>query len=159
LLSDELTLISLEDAGATPVPRPVSLKNASIDVIRCFSPEAVISPVTHDTTKGTVAHMKPPVDSIERSTEPAVPAWLIFPKYVPNASVRLDRETRGRAFMRIARNSFNYSVLGVAGFKTLTRLIDRCDCYDFSYGNLEQAVGVFDSLQPPAETNLTRVTV
>jgi HprK-related kinase A len=159
LLSDELTLISLDDACVTPVPRPISLKNASIDVMRCFSPGTVIGPVTHDTTKGTVAHMKPPVDSIERSTEPAVPAWIIFPKYVPNAPVRLHRETRGRAFMRIARNSFNYSVLGASGFKTLTQLIDRCDCYDFSYGDLDQAVAVFDSLEPPTEVTLTRARV
>lgn len=159
LLSDELTLISLDDVGVIPLPRPISLKNASIEVMRCFSPEAVIGPVTHDTTKGSVAHMKPPVDSIERSGEPAVPAWIIFPKYVPKASAQLEQETRGRAFMRIARNSFNYSTLGVSGFKTLTQLIDRCDCYDFSYGSLDEAVAIFDSLEPPAEATLTRARV
>jgi len=42
LLSDEMTLVSLADGLIYPVPRPVSLKNQSLDVIKQFSPDALI---------------------------------------------------------------------------------------------------------------------
>ncbi|HEY1148709.1 MAG TPA: HprK-related kinase A, partial [Pseudoduganella sp.] len=81
LLSDELTLLDLDDISVVPNPRPVSLKNQSIDVIRRYVPDAVLSPAVRDTVKGTVAHMRAPAASVARSHEPALPAWVIFPKY------------------------------------------------------------------------------
>ena len=38
LLSDEMTLLSTSDGQIYPVPRPISLKNESIDVIQKLSP-------------------------------------------------------------------------------------------------------------------------
>ena len=40
LLSDEITLIDRDDGLIVPLARPVSLKNASIDVVRAFSSDA-----------------------------------------------------------------------------------------------------------------------
>jgi len=74
LLSDELTLIDRRTGLLHALPRPVSLKNQSIDVIREFSPEAFINRVSHDTAKGSVAHMRPPRDSVCASTNPLAPA-------------------------------------------------------------------------------------
>src|SRR5262245_4807368 len=81
LLSDELTLIDPADGMAVPMSRPVSLKNESIDVVRDFVPEAVIGPIARDTIKGSVAHLKPPADSVNRVGERARPRWVIFPKF------------------------------------------------------------------------------
>jgi len=69
LLSDELTLIDRKTGLIQPLPRPVSLKNQSIDVIRQFDPEVFINRASHDTIKGTVAHMRPPRDSVLRQHE------------------------------------------------------------------------------------------
>ena len=52
LLSDELALISLTDTSITPLGRPISLKNQSIDVIKEYVPGAIFNRVTHDTSKG-----------------------------------------------------------------------------------------------------------
>lgn len=49
LLSDELTLINRKTGLIQPLPRPVSLKNQSIEVIRQFDPEAYINRASHDT--------------------------------------------------------------------------------------------------------------
>ena len=43
LLSDELTLIERETGLIVPLPRPISLKNNSIRVIKSFAPGAVCS--------------------------------------------------------------------------------------------------------------------
>jgi HprK-related kinase A len=149
LLSDELTLVRISDGKIVPVPRPVSLKNESIDVIERFVPEAVLSRKVSDTLKGTVAHMKPSFDSVARASEVAQPAWIIFPRYERGAKTRLEPVPRSRAFMRVADNSFSYSELGLKGFETMARLIDGVQICDFTYSVLDEAIEAFAALKPP----------
>ncbi|TCV84158.1 HprK-related kinase A [Sulfurirhabdus autotrophica] len=150
LLSDELTLISKAGGALVPLCRPVSLKNQSIQVIRNFEPTAVLSRAVRDTVKGTVAHMKPPATSVAQSQLTAMPAWIVFPKYQAGAETQLAMQPKSRAFMQMIENAFNYSLLGAQGFHMMTDLIDRCDCYDFTYSNLDEAIAVFADLTPPA---------
>jgi len=150
LLSDELTLISKAGNALVPLCRPVSLKNESIQVIRKFEPGVVLGREVRDTMKGTVAHMKPPAGSVAQSHVSARPAWVIFPKYQAGASTRLEPLPKARAFMRMVENAFNYSLLGPQGFQTMANLIDACDCYEFTYSNLDEAVAVFAGLKLPA---------
>jgi HprK-related kinase A len=149
LLSDELTLVRLADGLIEPLPRPVSLKNASIDIIRAYAPHAVISRPVHATNKGTVAHVKPPAASVARAGDSARAAWIIFPTYVAGADARLDALAPARTFMQVAENAFNYSVLGHAGFDAMARLIGASAGYRFSYSRLDDAVDVFARLAPP----------
>jgi HprK-related kinase A len=146
LLSDELTLVRLDDGQLQPVPRPVSLKNGSIGVIREFAPGAIFSPAVEDTAKGTIAHLKAPRDSVRRALDTARPGWIIFPRYVAGADLRLEPIAPARTFMRVAENAFNYSVLGRAGFSALGDLTDAAPGYDFSYGRLDEALALFDQL-------------
>ncbi|WP_268237273.1 HprK-related kinase A [Undibacterium terreum] len=151
LLSDELTLIRLADGEIIPLPRPVSLKNASIDIVQQYVPSAVLSPKVYDTLKGTVALMKPPADSLARIAETVKPAWIIFPKYEAGAATRLEAIPQSRAFMRVADNAFNYSLLGARGFEALAGLIDKSTAFDFNYSSLDEAIETFASLQTPAQ--------
>src|SRR5262249_42615700 len=106
LLSDELTLIRLDDGMAVPIARPVSLKNESIRVIHQFVLDAVIGPVSADTVKGSVAHLKPPASSVEQANLPSRPHWVIFPKYQAGSSVSLVSAPKPNALLRLADNSF-----------------------------------------------------
>jgi hypothetical protein len=146
LLSDELTLISLADRSITPLGRPVSLKNQSLDVIRKFSPETVMNQVTHDTSKGSVSHMKVPTEHVRRLGESAQPRWVIFPKYAPGMRAELTARSKANSMLELGRNSFNYTVHGLSGFEMLADVITASDCYDFQYSNLDEAVTVFDQL-------------
>ena len=146
LLSDELALVSLHDGRLSALARPVSLKNRSLDVMRRFEPSVVFSAETQDTSKGTVAHMKVPRDQLRRMDEPALPAWVVFPRYVADAPPKLTPHDKADAMIELGRNSFNYSVLGRAGFDALAGLVTACDCFDFSYGHLDDAIAVFDRL-------------
>ena len=146
LLSDEMTLAGLASGMVEPFPRPVSLKNQSIDVIAAFAADAVIGEVVRDTSKGTVAHMRPPHESIERAREPARPAAIVFPKYEAGAATELSPVSEGYAFMDVAGNCFNYHVLGREGFEYLQGLIDACDCYSLKYQHLDEAVQVLGEL-------------
>lgn len=146
LLSDELALISLLDASITPLGRPISLKNQSIEVIRSFVPGAVFSRVVHDTSKGSVSLLKVPVEHLQRIHETAKPRWIIFPKYVADSPAQLVPRSKANSMLELGRNSFNYMVLGRVGFEVLSKVIDASDCYDFQYSQLDDAVGVFDEL-------------
>jgi HprK-related kinase A len=150
LLSDELALIDPATGDILPLPRPVSLKNASIEVIRQFFPGAVLGPTVHDTLKGSVAHMTPPSDSVRRATEPARPRWIVLPRYEEGAAHRLEPLPRGRAFMQLVDSAFNYHLHGREGFEVLVRMIEACACYEFAYGNLADAVKVCEELAASA---------
>ncbi|SFU47401.1 HprK-related kinase A [Pseudoduganella namucuonensis] len=146
LLSDELTLIRLADGLVQPLPRPVSLKNASIDIMRAYLGKAELSPPVAGTGKGTVAHLLAPPASVARGAECARPGWVVFPRYQAGASSTLEALTKGQAFMQVASNSFNYSVLGARGFDALAGVIGAADCYRYTYSMLDEAVAAFDQL-------------
>ncbi|WJW74428.1 HprK-related kinase A [Thiohalobacter sp. IOR34] len=146
LLSDELTLLRLSDGRIDPVPRPVSLKNESIDVIRRFAPDCRLSEPCRDTLKGTVAHLQPPRDSVRRMAEPARPAFVVVPRYLEGAPARFQPRSRARTLLHLIDNAFNFALHGGTGFERAKALIDSVDCLDFGYGCLDEAVVAFDSL-------------
>jgi HprK-related kinase A len=146
LLSDELTLIDRKTGLIRALPRPVSLKNESIPLIRAFSPDAFINRASHDTAKGTVAHMRPPKVSVRRQHEPARPGWVIFPKWTAGATTELQPRSKAQTFMFLAQNAFNYSQIGAEGFRVGTALVEQAACYDFQYSRLDEAIAVFDRL-------------
>lgn len=146
LLSDELALISLDGETITPLGRPVSLKNESINVIREFVPSAVFNAITPDTTKGSVTHLKVPTEQLRRIEEKARPKWVIFPRYVAGSSPVLTPRSKANSMLELGRNSFNYMILGLHGFEALSKVVGSSDCYDFEYSHLDDAVAIFDDL-------------
>ncbi len=146
LLSDELALVRIGDGSLVPLPRPISLKNASIPVMRRFQPHIVMTSPVSDTVKGTVAHVKAPTDSVVRSLEPATPGWVIFPQYQTGAPATLEPMPKSRAFMEVAKSAFNYSLHGRDGFETLAQVIQASQCFRFTYGELNDAIETFGAL-------------
>ena len=147
LLSDELALVELDGRRVVPIPRPISLKNRSIDTIARFWPEATIGEIVPDTLKGSVAHVRPPAESVRRADEHPGPAWVVLPRYAENTPTELARLPKCDAFMRLVDSAFNYSVHGRAGFDALASLVEASDCYAFTYGGaLDEAIGVFERI-------------
>jgi HprK-related kinase A len=148
LLTDELAMVSLQqpDRRLTPLVRPVSLKNQSVEVLKRFQPSVVFNEVTHGTIKGSVTHMKLPQAHVERMHETALPRWLVFPRYVADAPAVLSPRSKADSAMELGRNAFNYLLLGLDGFNALTDVVEACECYDFSYSQLGEAVELFDGL-------------
>jgi HprK-related kinase A len=146
LLSDEIALVDRDDGRLVGLARPVSLKNASIDVIRGAFPHALVGPPALDTHKGTVAHLRPTPDSVARSLEKVSPRWVIFPRWRDGGRVQLTPHSRADAFLHTASHAFNYSTLGSLGFELNADLMDSCACFDFEYSRLEDAVRTFEEL-------------
>lgn len=146
LLSDEMGLLHRETGLLHALARPVSLKNGSIDLARGLLPGAVFSRPVRDTRKGTLALLAPPAASVRRRDEPAQPAQIVFPVWQAGAPLSLRPLGRAEAFLELAQNAFNYSILGTDGFAALGRMLDRCHCWRLSYGDIGEAVDVLDSL-------------
>ena len=146
LFSDELALVSIDDLSIVPVPRPISLKNESIEIIKNFVPDSVFGKVALDTHKGTVSHLKAPVDSVRRAAETGMPRWMILPRFMPSVKTDFEGISRSRMFMEVAQQSFNYHILGVTGFEVLSELMQRCECHLFNYSSLPEAIEKFESL-------------
>lgn len=158
LFSDELALIegAASDDRHTvrapyplqlvPFPRPVSLKNQSIDLIKKRHPQAQFGLSAHDTQKGTVAHMRAPDDAVDRAAETAPPALIVFPKWSPGAPLRVQPVGAGQAAMRLIDQSFNYAVLGQLGFSQLADLVQTAPAWELEYSSLDEAVEALDDL-------------
>lgn len=146
LLSDELALIDLADSRLWPLVRPVSLKNRSIDLIGGFAPDAVFSERTVDTHKGTVALMRPKPEDVLASGRPARAAWVVVPRWAANAAPDLRPRPRPDALIELSRNAFNLGPTSRQGFEALCRMLDDCNCHDFTYSRLEDAIATFEHL-------------
>ena len=146
LLSDELALLDLDSGLVYGMARPINLKNASIDVIRRFAPEAILTKPVPNTSKGTVALLRPPPDSVRRAREPAQPAWVILPKYEPNAEATMTPQAKAETFMLLAEQTFNYNIHGVRAFDGIGNLLDKADSFRFTYSSLDDASAAFDLL-------------
>lgn len=146
LFSDEFGLVRTDNGHLVPLPRPMPLKNRSIEVIRDFAPDAGLGPSFHGTRKGTVAHLDVPVSSVRHAEVAAPPGWLVFPRYRQGAPLRLDPIDKPQAFIKLANNSFNYQLLGLCGFRSVSRLVRDTDCYVLSYSNLDEAIVAMNRL-------------
>jgi HprK-related kinase A len=146
LLTDELALVVPATGSITPLARPISLKNESIQVIRRFAPEAVLGPPSEGTIKGTIALLKPPASAIGAIDQPALPRWIVFPKYQAGAALRHTPRSKAATFVELGESAMNYHILGELGFETMANLIDRCDIGDFVYSDLDEAVAFFTGI-------------
>lgn len=150
LLSDELALVEPGSGRILPLPRPISLKNASIEVVRAFAPGAAFGPVVRDTIKGSICHVRPPATAVALAQRPARPTWVVFPSYAAGASARLDALGRAEGFMRLLEQAFNIGDHGPEGFETLADLAESVRFFSFRYGQLDDAVAVFNDLATAA---------
>jgi HprK-related kinase A len=148
LLSDEFGLFDFTSRRLAPLPRPVALKNESIEVIRRFAPDAVLGPLFPKTRKGTVAHLRPPKASVQRMYETVPPTFIIFPRFSLNAALTLRTVPKSQAFLRLAHNSFNYEITGADGFRAVGEIVRASQCFELSYGDLDAALSKIDSIIP-----------
>lgn len=136
LLSDEMTVISLDTGWVHPFVRPICLKNNSISLVKTWFPDIVVSNIAKDTVKGDVAHVKPPKDSVDKILVPAKVKAIVLPKYSPDTELDIFTLTKCDAFEAISSNAFNEGMLGEAGFKAIRRLIESTDTVEIHYNNL-----------------------
>ncbi|MCA9249164.1 MAG: HprK-related kinase A, partial [Planctomycetales bacterium] len=140
LLSDEFALLSPASMQLSALARPISLKNESIDLISARKPNAVWGPPSVGERKGLIRHLRPERTWIDRVAEPATPAWLLLLDFQSAAAPQLKPVAKGAMMMQLIPHAFNYYMLGQRGFQALGELVDRCECFRFTYGDLDAGI-------------------
>jgi hypothetical protein len=146
LFSDEIAIIDPADGSLLPVPRPISVKNESIAIVRRLFGDGELSPVFAGMPKGDIAYLRPPASAVARARETAMPAFVVSPTFVAGLPIRSVPLRLTEAFKLIVDNSMNYSGTLRKGFDTVTRLVESCPAYGMSYGNLEDAIRFIEGL-------------
>ena len=146
LLSDEVCVMRPPSIDLIPVPRPIGLKEESINVIRAFEPGVIMGPPTPGTRKGTVAHIQVDEKSVAAGQTPAKPRLIVFPTWRAGAALSLEPYSKAQTLLRIAQDAFNFSVLGTQGFETLASLVDASDCYTLTYSSMDAAIEKLNEL-------------
>ena len=146
LLSDEVCVMRPPCIDLIPVPRPIGLKEESINVIRAFEPGVVMGPATPGTRKGTVAHIQVDAKSVAAGQVSAKPRLIVFPSYRAGVGLSLEPISKAQTLLRIAQDAFNFSVLGAQGFDNLAALVDASDCFALTYSSMDQAIEKLNEL-------------
>jgi HprK-related kinase A len=146
LFSDEFALIDPDTGRLTPLPRPISLKNASIEIIRARDRDVVFGREGVDIEGARFVHMKPPSASVRRAGEGAGPGWVILPRWVAGRRTAIERLPKAQALLRLTDQSFNYNYLGVRGYRCIEELVRRSECYTLEYSDLDDVLTRLESV-------------
>ena len=146
LCSDEFALIDPATSDIYPLPRPISLKAQSIDIIASRMTDAVFGPEIIGMDGRRTRHLAPPATSVTRASERVTAAWIVVPRYAQGSQTDLEPVTRARMLAHLADSSYNYNALGVDGFNALAKIVDQSSCYKLTYSNLDEALRLFDTL-------------
>jgi len=154
LLSDEFMLINPATGLIQPIPRPVILKNESISIIREFSKDVFISRISYDSLKNTVAHMRPPRESVRRQHEPARPSWLIFPQWSAQVATHLTPCPESETLKFFDEHIFSGPDSHKDMVPFVKQQIKTIPGFDLVYSQLDQAIEVFNQLAENSSPHL-----
>ncbi len=140
LLSDELTIVSQSSGCVQPVPRPISLKNQSIDVIQQNFPAAVMTDPVSDTHKGRIAYVRAPAESTCAALLAVPIGYVLLPKFQAGAQLVSEPLSRATALTELMEHTFNVGLMGASGFEALAHAISNAKCYAVEYGDLASIV-------------------
>ena len=146
LMSDEMTVFCFETGRILANPRPVSLKNQAVEVIRARAPQARFSRTYRATTKGDIAYMQAPPDAVARCHESAEPGLLIAPMFRRGAPTTVRELTHVEAFRWLTDNAVNYASMLQFGFDTVTDFIEQSGLYALTYSDLDDAIATIAQL-------------
>ena len=146
MFSDEFALLRPETIELYPYPRPVSLKNQSIQVLGDRVPETQFSRLFENTPKGTIRYLRPPAESLKASHRPATPLMILFPEYNATAPAKVEEVTKIEAFALIRGASVNCDRLGEAAFEGIAALTERCPVFRITYRSQDQAMEMVEEL-------------
>ena len=148
LLSDEFALMDLTANRLYATPRPISLKNESIDVVSAHAPHLELGPRFLETPKGTIAHVVPPLESIRSASEAATPALFVFPGFKAGEALAVEAVSPAKTMIQVIQSGFNFAALQQAAFDHLGDLVEQCPGIHLRYSDLDAAVGAIEAHLP-----------
>jgi HprK-related kinase A len=142
LAADEF-LVVRPSGDILPVPAVITLKGASIDLIRSRSRDGVFSPVVTDPLRGAIGHYAAP--RIVEDGQAFELRALAFPRYSPAEEPAVRAIPRGEAIIRLGQQSHNLHLTGPEGIRLIAALARR-PVHAIRYASLDAAMKMVDGL-------------
>ena len=143
---DEFALIDPESFLVHPFPKAVCVKSGSFDIVRRMNLALWRRRHYSKDFKGPIGYINPRVGNLDLATQPSPIDCIIFPKYSPDHTPRLQPIARSVAAFELARRTFNPSAWGNRLMPLLCDLIRRADCYYLESGPLETTTALLKNL-------------
>jgi len=151
LYSDELTLLDVETGLVQAHPRPISLKNESIQAMQEFAPDWPFSASYGGTPKGTIAYMLPRRADLEAAGQLARPVAILMPAFKKGVEPYLEPMAGANAFLQLIVSSINYGSFGEEGFLFLSDLVKRVPMATAHYGDNAAGVALAEEMMAADE--------
>ncbi|MFZ5608595.1 MAG: HprK-related kinase A [Pseudomonadota bacterium] len=145
-LGDEFVLLSLDKGLLHAFPRPISLKNDAIAVMRAAFPKAPFSRPFEGTAKGRIVYMTPPLDAVREAPPAMAPGLILMPHFSPGAAPQARACPPAETFGQIISASVNYGRLGAPAFHIVARLARAVPAYHIRYGDLAAGMALVAEL-------------
>ncbi|MEC8965486.1 MAG: HprK-related kinase A [Pseudomonadota bacterium] len=136
MFSDEMALIDTATCEITPLYRPSSLKNNSIDIIKSLCKNVCLSATAVNTHKGDIAHATLYTPEEFGTFKPTVPAFVVFLRFSPGKVTTIMEMSQAEGFAMLLRNAFNYNILGKTGFETLSSVLNGSTALHVEYSDI-----------------------
>lgn len=146
LFSDEFALIGLDQPLLHPYPRPISLKQETIPVVRDMVGDSWISKTVTGTPKGNIAYYRAKASDLAQDQAPAKAKLVLFPKFEKGARPFAHQLNPAEAIMRLVPASTNYSLLGEPAFLALTGLLEGVRAYEITYGSTMDSLRLVEQI-------------
>lgn len=143
-MGDEFALLNPDTLMVHSFPRLISLKNQAITAMEAIVPENRFGPMMKGTPKGDIRHIIPPIDAVQKMSDTARPALLLFPRFGYEPALR--DMGKSEIFVRLTQASTNYVALGEKGFRALTQFVDTVPAKAIDYQSGEQAEEMIERL-------------
>lgn len=143
-LSDEVAVLDPTTKLLHPFPKSLLVKSGSRRALNPLYPDLGRTALRQRFGNATVWYLAPPEDSWPK--EPVPVRYVIFPHYQPRSRTQVVAMSRGEAFGRLLRQSFNLRRHGGRGIRCLTEVLREAKCYRLQIGNLTEAVQLVDNL-------------
>jgi HprK-related kinase A len=145
-LADEFVLLDPQTGLIAPFPRPISLKNQSIDLARSLGLGDELSPEIPETHKGRIAFLRAPLDAIAGMDDLAEPIALVFPQFDGQGAAKLIEVPRADAFTRLVFSAPNYRPLGAPAFHRFADMAARLPCYFMTYPDFAASQALIETV-------------
>lgn len=146
LFSDEFALLDTDSLMLYPYPRPISLKNESVDLmVERLGADAFSRPFLN-TPKGTIRYLKAPAESLISGRRPAKLDLVVFPQYGPGVPPQVAEFAGAEAFAMLRSATVNCDRLGLDAFNAIADLVEHCRFFRLQYDSLDMAMQMVDDL-------------
>ena len=148
-LCDEFALIDPVTSQVQPYPRALCIKEGSFSVIERLGIPLCRKTSYQKPTKGRVAFLNPLDVRADVVGNAAPVRWVVFPRYVADATPTLRPITRSQAVYDLAKQCFTIRVDQKRTLQCLAPIVRGAECYQLVTNDIDATCDLVEALRVP----------